>query len=555
MKKSRYFPFERNRYFYAKLLTVRDFEAEQKYFNDKRRLLNRLLYGSGVISGLQVIAIDDKSISVEMGIAFDQLGREIIVSSPVTLKLSMIDGFTNNEYAKNVYVCIAYDEKGKEPVHSVANVSMRSEEVNEYNRVVEGYKLVVKEEAPDPTVFEWKNLVEDTIIIYADSQVRILQTVPRYVQPGESFEAVLTVEKTLQTPKIRFEYEPESDAVQYTNPNGSKVLSFAEPDDGSSSSYVVAYQMNAANREQPKARLSAKSGSAKLFIGDRQISIDARFVNTVELTSKSIEDSLLQAYFNRTLDNSIESSSEPFIYLAKISLLQIGATYMIDRVERFPFQEQVLGTPILQQLMKNRAKPVVHVVNQQTGPQEVEKEESVPAPYSYQSYSTKSLADARKQENYATGIVEIPIEPITKTTKSGLRNLVVKQERNLYSSEISHGLGEGNVFITVGFEELDGNPISEMLNRSGSIVYGAHDVFKDSEFDPHLPQASIGTIVYPARGSFRIGVKLQQLTEQKSLRLRWWAMRKLDDVKSDPSEDSGSPDADTSSQAAAGKIE
>ena len=42
------FPFERNRYFYGKLLTVRDFESEQKYFNDKSRLLNRLLFGSGV---------------------------------------------------------------------------------------------------------------------------------------------------------------------------------------------------------------------------------------------------------------------------------------------------------------------------------------------------------------------------------------------------------------------------------------------------------------------------------------------------------------------------
>lgn len=81
-EKTRYYPFERNRYFYGKLLTVRDFESEQKYFNDKRRMMNRLLHGSGVLTGLQVVAVDEKSVSVEMGAAIDALGREIVVPSP-----------------------------------------------------------------------------------------------------------------------------------------------------------------------------------------------------------------------------------------------------------------------------------------------------------------------------------------------------------------------------------------------------------------------------------------------------------------------------------------
>jgi hypothetical protein len=164
MKNSRYYPFERNRYFYGKLLTVRDFESEQKYFNDKRRMMNRLLFGAGVVTGLQVVAVDDKSVSVEMGAAIDALGREIVVPAPVTLKLSMVDGFTNNEYAKNVYLCIAYDEKGKEPVHSIANSSVRSEEVSEYNRVLESYRLFVREEAPDPSSLPLADLAEKTTV-------------------------------------------------------------------------------------------------------------------------------------------------------------------------------------------------------------------------------------------------------------------------------------------------------------------------------------------------------------------------------------------------------
>jgi len=51
MNNSNFFPLERNRYFYGKMLTARDFETEQRYFNNKRRLLNRTLYGAGVVCG------------------------------------------------------------------------------------------------------------------------------------------------------------------------------------------------------------------------------------------------------------------------------------------------------------------------------------------------------------------------------------------------------------------------------------------------------------------------------------------------------------------------
>ena len=46
--------FERNRYFYRKFMTVRDFVQEQEYFNSKRWMINRLLFGSGIVCGLEV---------------------------------------------------------------------------------------------------------------------------------------------------------------------------------------------------------------------------------------------------------------------------------------------------------------------------------------------------------------------------------------------------------------------------------------------------------------------------------------------------------------------
>lgn len=89
MNNSNFFPLERNRYFYGKMLTARDFETEQRYFNNKRRLLNRTLYGAGVVCGLGVYRNDDVSFSVETGMALDYMGREICVSAPVIRKLRM----------------------------------------------------------------------------------------------------------------------------------------------------------------------------------------------------------------------------------------------------------------------------------------------------------------------------------------------------------------------------------------------------------------------------------------------------------------------------------
>ena len=82
LKNLKYFNFERNKYFYGKLLNVEDFETEQRYMNDKRRLINRLIHGMGVVCGMNVIRVDEATISIEMGLALDFAGREIVIEKP-----------------------------------------------------------------------------------------------------------------------------------------------------------------------------------------------------------------------------------------------------------------------------------------------------------------------------------------------------------------------------------------------------------------------------------------------------------------------------------------
>ena len=76
---------ERNRYFHGQMLGVRQFQLETDYHDRKRRLINRLVIGCGVVCGLAVRTGEDEeaAIIVEPGVAIDRWGREIVVDAPV----------------------------------------------------------------------------------------------------------------------------------------------------------------------------------------------------------------------------------------------------------------------------------------------------------------------------------------------------------------------------------------------------------------------------------------------------------------------------------------
>jgi hypothetical protein len=72
--------FERNRYFFGKMLDEFHFRLETDYHNGKRWLINRAVLGYGVVCGLDVIPGDEAhSIRITPGFAVDKWGREIIV--------------------------------------------------------------------------------------------------------------------------------------------------------------------------------------------------------------------------------------------------------------------------------------------------------------------------------------------------------------------------------------------------------------------------------------------------------------------------------------------
>ena len=118
MNNNKLYPFERNRYYAGKMLTSADFQAEQTYFNNKRRFLNTVMYGAGIVCGLGVFSLDDLSILVESGVAIDGMGREIVIDSSVVKKLSAVDGFDTLK-SSDVSLCLSYEEKEVHTVYAV----------------------------------------------------------------------------------------------------------------------------------------------------------------------------------------------------------------------------------------------------------------------------------------------------------------------------------------------------------------------------------------------------------------------------------------------------
>lgn len=101
------------------------------------------------------------------------------------------------------------------------------------------------------------------------------------------------------------------------------------------------------------------------------------------------------------------------------------------------------------------------------------------------------------------------------------------------SDEIQHGLGEGQVSVVVGLEEIDKTILADQASTMKKVYYGQSDVFKGTEFEPDIPNVSLGTIVYPEKGTFRIGMKLQGETESAAsvIAVRWWAFKSLGAAK------------------------
>ncbi|WP_432666833.1 hypothetical protein R9X47_10815 [Wukongibacter baidiensis] len=522
MNNFKIYPYQKNKYFYGKLLTVRDFELEQRYNDEKRHMLNRLMYGSGIVTGLKVVMLDEQTISIEPGIAIDNLGREIVVSSPITQKLSLIDGFDNESYSKSLYLCLDYMESGKERVHAVEKGLGNNESVSEYNRIQEGYKVLVKEDVENSFLEKNIDISYKSIILYEDEDVVVKMKHPYFVNPGEMFEVYVDIEKKKSEVKVGTEFKVTSEAAFSVGESNKKLtkVAFKEPLGDKQMNYQIKFLMTAENKVDENADIYINKENFSIKVDNEKRRIGHDIVSSFAIINEDKKDRILREYANYSIEERVQRDSFDYIYLAKIEIINVGATYVIKRVIPVPFNQYVYSNSQLKDLAISSASHSAMQINTkvETNIVDCNKEPNVNVNYNNKSNQLDFKFELPKNqlvfENIVTGTVDFNVS----------ENFIFG--KNYITEEISHGLGLGSVFVHAGIEE----GYDDGLTEEERIYYGASEVFYKSEFGSDATTYSVGVLVYPKKGTFRIGLRLQSAKRGKKIRLRWWAYKNLSAV-------------------------
>jgi hypothetical protein len=166
--------FEKNKYFYGKLMTVRDFEAEQQYFDGKRYLINRLLHGTGIVCGFENVKLIKKEGEplkinfIDGGMALTCCGHEIVV--PSNTQKQIIDGKGEPvSYLTNFpYLYLKYKSYDSGYI-AVASNSSSCEEKCCPGRVIDDFEVVASSNPPNSgigckdklSISEWLRNLEE----------------------------------------------------------------------------------------------------------------------------------------------------------------------------------------------------------------------------------------------------------------------------------------------------------------------------------------------------------------------------------------------------------
>ncbi|GAU77515.1 hypothetical protein [Fusibacter sp. 3D3] len=488
MNNHKIIPFERNRYFYGKLLTVRDFEIEQKYFNDKRRLMNRILMGPGILAGLNVLTVDDKTLLIEPGVAVDYLGREIVSDAPFTSRLSVIEGFDQLPDYSDAYLNIAYFEESKEAVHNI------SQSENEYNRVLEAYKLTLSTEAPsvEHSLLDMIGLKQFTLL---DNETFALYLKLDHVaNVEEGFNAYLKIHKKQETDTVKINITLSSQYINYGQP---MVLTFDETLVKSTDAYEMAWHFDV-SQVKPQDDLIQLSGFSLTSESVQINHLDISLKHAVQLSALSKLEQIEHKYRTLSLDDLMMASAGDEICLAKLKVLKTERTYVIESITNDPL-DQLLGNFQLSKIRKLETF------------QKVSALENRPLP--------SNVVNPHSEEK-----TTMPEVSSTTGSITFMFNDKLDVKAKFFSEEIEHGLGTGDVFIQIAIdsETSEGDAAFGYQNQ---MVFGDYELFEKSNYEPVVPVVKSAAITYKNKGTFIVGIQFLESYSRSELRVKWTATK------------------------------
>lgn len=496
MNQNSVLPFERNRYYSGKMLTSVDFAAEQEYMNNKRRFINNLMFGAGVVCGLNVYSLDDLSLFVESGFAIDRFGREIVIENSVVKKLSAIEGFDQSE-SNELTLCLRYVEENVQQVYSLNRKQVDSE--YEYNRVKEGYELFF---LPTVQIGSKAGLEEEFLtngVIYEDNDYSVVLEAPATVCINNSTMLKVVVSKKSASDKeLSFDGVLQVPAFTSENDSHDIRISFDKLTLEKGESISKEYWVYVNDIKTNETTLSLKNGICEVEIAGDIKEIESNLsmrlliedINPRTLVDREIGKTSLELY------NMGESGD--YIPLADVVLIRTDSAYIIDKINERNVKKYI-ETP---------AKNIVR--NEYLN---YFKKDDVSAIYKTNVMENTPVSSAFERDGnrikVATGIVEIPIGDKAKAGTV------------YYSGEIMHGLGMGAVYVEVGSEILENSSVTGANGKS--TIYGNASLFKTGK--KNVVSAQTAVKVLNDKGSFVVAAKFDNDCDCLMLTYRWVAIK------------------------------
>ncbi|MDY3819303.1 MAG: hypothetical protein SO019_09630 [Lachnospiraceae bacterium] len=496
MNNNQLYPFERNRYYAGKMLTSADFQAEQTYFNNKRRFVNNLMYGSGIVCGCGVFSLDDLSILVESGVAIDGLGREIVVDSSVVKKLSAVDGFEQLR-TNRASLCLRYKEN---EVHAVYAVNQQeSDREYEYNRISEGYQLFLMDTEDIPEEFEMETEFLTSGVLLNDDNFRVDLIMPATACKGKNIKVVLRVTK-LSSENKKLSYHAQLQVPAFATRSGDHELEIGVEDVTLAEGEVLEreYWMTAQDTAALDTNVILKSGSVNAYVDDTAVACVTGFSLKILLASCKPRELVNREIGRMSLEMKNIGGTSDFIRLADLRLVRTDNAYIIEEVRETNIKKYITA-PAQEMLRSNYMDYFVKETELGSG------EQVVVAPQE----SEKQRAPRTNAPEVATGVLEIPLGDNAR--KGDIR----------YSGEIMHGLGKGNVYVEIGYEYISED--AALGANAKNTIYGNPDLFRDDA--NAAVDAETAVKVLNDKGSFVVGVKLLQNVDYLILSYRWVAIK------------------------------
>ena len=494
-----YFPIERNRYFYGKLLSVRDFETEQRYTRSKEQLMNRLVLGAGVVCGLSVMASNESTLLIESGLALDYHGRMVTVEEPLLRKLEMIEGSEQLRGHDSAWLCLAYQESDMEPVNAAGSVVGES---IQYNMTRESSRLYLTADPPAYRSLLEAEGRENTALIYDGDDLTLVLSTPAAVCAGEEFMLELLLIKSEKTPPVRFRLEGESALIE--SEGGVSALEFQEDPREKRCVYTISFPLKARQISTTESALFPSGGSLDLQIGSRNfksfVGLDARI-----RVCQSAEQLKRWQESADTLERHLLGGNMP-IYLAKLELIHSAGSLFIGSVTNLPFRQKIKSEE------KIAAQSGIQTVETHVRTLEYWQQPDVQASYQPSSGALRLDFGMPTPEQYdytvshGTVVVDLP---------SGLR-----VNGKVYSEEIEHGLGAGSVDVRLSVEFAD-----RKENEEPALVFGNSEIFRGKTTPSSPPWVEVGAVVYPERGTMRIGLWLHDMVEGNRMTIHYYAQK------------------------------